>query len=594
MELFDKNIMALDGMSKTRGLLMMFAFADALLVIGQALGLAQTLAALWQLAGNGHVEIASQALPITVFALCYLVRQLLHVVRSRMMERAAAQVSRTLLHELMATLHAAGPALVRRFGAGSLTDEAAEGIAHVRSYIELTLPKSVDLMVVSTVLAVALLVLDWVSGVIAIVMIPCIVFFMRLLGENSKRAAAKQHGEYERLTNHFADILSGFPTIKLFGRSASYEQLVYGRSEALRSATIKTLRTVTLSSLVIDLFRVFALAAVAIMLGFRLMAGSVALFNALAVLIIVPELFAAIRRYSADFHATLEGKNQLAAIVEVLNAGKPAREMAALQDARVKTIAPWGSSSTMHVRNLSVTHSAESGDSWALHDVDFEVAGSCKVGIVGASGAGKSTLATLLAGFAAPDAGTRPFVIDGCEYEHLMRDDWRAQATFIPQDPHIFHATLRENIAFYCPDADETSVMRAVRAVGLDGLVEDLDSGIETVVGQGARQLSGGQAQRVALARALLDPKRRIWIFDEPTAHLDIETELALKEQMLPMFDERLVFFATHRLHWMRDMDVLVVLEDGKLVQFGSYDELLAKEGAFADLVAALRGGGAS
>ena len=144
---------------------------------------------------------------------------------------------------------------------------------------------------------------------------------------------------------------------------------------------------------------------------------------------------------------------------------------------------------------------------------------------------------------------------------------------------------MRENIAFYHPTATEAEVQEAVHVVGLDDLVAELPAGLETQIGAGKRALSGGQAQRIALARAFLDPNRRVMIFDEPTAHLDLETELELKEKMLPLMADHLVLFATHRLHWMKQMDYILVMEDGHLVEQGTYQQLQAQAGAFQRLV---------
>lgn len=227
-------------------------------------------------------------------------------------------------------------------------------------------------------------------------------------------------------------------------------------------------------------------------------------------------------------------------------------------------------------------------DYQALTGVSFQATGFQKIGIVGASGAGKSTLVNLLGGFARPAEGC--VTVGDERVATLSQPDWQRQTIFIPQSPYLFHATLRENISFYRPEADEALVNEAVRVVGLEELVDELPAGLDTLIGEGARALSGGQAQRIALARALLDESRRILLFDEPTAHLDIETELELKERMVPLMQNRLVFFATHRLHWCAEMDLILVMEGGRIVQSGTLEELLSSDGAFRRLVSSMGG----
>lgn len=223
----------------------------------------------------------------------------------------------------------------------------------------------------------------------------------------------------------------------------------------------------------------------------------------------------------------------------------------------------------------------------SLSDVSLSVRGCMKIGIVGLSGSGKSTLLRLLAGFAEPACGS--IEVDG-GHADLRASGWLSQATYIPQDPYIFHATLRENMAFYRPDASEEDVRKAVDALGLGSLVDSLPDGLDTLIGEGGRAVSGGQAQRIALARALLDPSRRVLLFDEPTAHLDIETEMELKGRMLPLMEGRLVFFATHRLHWVDDMDMVVVVDGGRVVECGTAVELRARGGAFSRLAEQMKG----
>ena len=208
----------------------------------------------------------------------------------------------------------------------------------------------------------------------------------------------------------------------------------------------------------------------------------------------------------------------------------------------------------------------------ALQDISLTFDGTGKYGIVGPSGCGKSTLAQLLAGVANPTSGT--VAINGHETSTLSVPEWQKQVAYLPQSPHIFNATLRENLTFYQPDATNEEITNVLESVGLCDLVEELPNGIETIVGEGGRSLSGGQAQRVALARAALHRTCRILVFDEPTAHLDIETEWELKQRMTALMQGKLVLFATHRLHWLAEMDKILLLDEGDVRAFGSLDEL--------------------
>ena len=222
--------------------------------------------------------------------------------------------------------------------------------------------------------------------------------------------------------------------------------------------------------------------------------------------------------------------------------------------------------------------------------MSVRLSGYQKVGIIGMSGSGKTTLINLLAGFLTPEQGK--LQLQGQASTTMNIADWQHQITYIPQSPYVFTASLRDNVAFYTPGVSDEEVKDAIHVVGLDDLLADLPEGLDSMIGGGKRALSGGQAQRIALARAFLDRKRRVMIFDEPTAHLDIETELDLKERMLPLMENRLVFFATHRLHWMPKMDYILVMDHGQLVEQGTYQELLAQNGYFTKLIQQTKGEG--
>ncbi len=644
--MLDRNILNLPGARRMFVLLLVCAGADALLIVAQALCLAGALSWMWNCAvAQAFASLVPGALPGAFgFAAAFIARNALDAVRSRMADAFSRKRATELQDQLVEATYEQGVTGVQRRGSGSAVQELIDGVANVRNYIAIILPKVADFIAIPVILAVALFATDWISGIIALVILPCIIGYMQLLGAHAKAQASAQHQEYDRLANHFMDTLRGLATLKVFGRSKPYANQVFAVSEAFRDATVKTLRTATLSSLVLDLFRTFALAAVAIMLGFRLLNGSVGLEPALAVLIMVPEYFAAVRRYSTDFHASLDGRNSLASILNVIGgegaqtlsasvavrgacAGAEPGTLPALSVARAADAAgapceageggalpvvgaaataatagaaddavekphetdalSWDNSSTLEFRDVSFQHS--NNDPFALNGVNFRVEGSCKVGIVGMSGSGKTTLARLLAGFSDPTAGE--ILVNGASVPTLNNPWWLKLVTFIPQNPHIFNASLRDNVAFYVPGASEHDVDQAIKLAGLGDTVAQLPQGVNTLLGQQGRQLSGGQAQRVTLARAFLDSQRKVLIFDEPTAHLDIQTELALKERMLPLMEGRLVFFATHRLHWLENMDYVLVVEDGRVVESGRPCELLMANGALSSLVKQMRDG---
>lgn len=574
--MIDKAIFKLPGVHRVLAIVLFVSLLRAATIIGQALGLAHAVVDLWE--GGAIID---QLGWIALFFACFVLRQLLLNLQSSLLDRYSRERADSLREQLLAAVFEAGPVMVSQLGSASVTQTLIDGIEDVRVYIGLIIPKIIAVVAVPAVLLAAIFPLDWVSGLIALVCYPFIILYMVMIGYNARAEADKRHGEFQRMANHFIDGVAGIGELKAFGLSRFYERRIFEASERFRALTMKTLRIATLSSTVLDLFATLALAGVAVMLGFRLVEGTVAFLPALAVLIMVPEYFRPIREFAGDYHASLNGRSAFAAIRGVL---ENARSFAADHDAGEGKRPDLGLSAkrtpSLELRDVSFAYADHPE---ALRDVSFKVAGPCKVGLIGASGSGKSTLMSLLAGFADPASGE--VLLNGCAVPTLRFDDWRRHASYIPQDPYIFNASLRDNIAFYKPSASDEDVRRAASMAGLDALVAELPAGLDTQVGKGgeaSRGLSGGQAHRVALARAFLCDDRPVLLLDEPTAHLDIETELELKQRVLPLMEDRLVFFATHRLHWIKQMDYVIELSSGGIAWQGSSQdwlELRDKEG---------------
>ncbi len=582
--MFDKRLFALPGAKSAIAWCIATSLLLAALMVGQAAALAWALTLLW-----GGSALSGVAAQLGAFALCFIGKQAATNIQAKQLELFAAARTEEFRQELSKHLYEGGAPLTQKLGTGAASTLCLDGIDNIEHYLSTALPRTVALVTVPFVLLAVIVFQDWVSALIALLVFPAIILQMVLIGSTAQEEAGKQHREYQRLANHFIDSLRGIDTLKYFGRSNEQADRVYEASEKFRIATMKTLRTATLSGAVLDAFSTISLAAVAVMLGFRLVDGSITLLPALFVLVIMPDYFRPIREFASDYHATLNGKNTLTQVLEVLGcsaetAAKKESHTPGLQVDAPK-LEPWQELSVLTFEHIGISYEGET----ALKDVSCSFGGFRKYGIVGPSGCGKTTLAQLLAGVLQPTQGS--IVVNNHAIGTLSMSSWRKQVAYLPQSPHIFSTTLRNNLTFYQPDATEEEIAHALELVGLTSLVTELPKGLDTVVGEGGRSLSGGQSQRVALARAVLHRTCLVLVFDEPTAHLDIETEWELKQRMLPLMEGKLVFFATHRLHWLSEMDEILLLEDGQVRDFGSY-EALSKANSFAYLSSNEKEGG--
>lgn len=527
-----------------------------------------------------HGTASTAVLPYFAgFAAAFLLRHFLQWLKEKIAFRYGEKISLQFQNILIRKIFELGPRGIGRSGSGNMITLALEGIPKFRTYLELFIPRAIAMFVIPAILLIYVYSMDTLSGIVLTLTMPIMISFLILLGIVAQKYANTQWSSYQLLARHFVDSLRGLLTLKHLGKSKSHQQAIASVSDRYRVATIRSLRIAFLSSFSLDFFSSLSIAVVAVELGLRLIDGVIGLQAALTVLILAPEYFQPIRDLGTDYHATMDGKDAGEQIHRLLKkSGVKAMDSSL-------PIPRWNENSRLMVRGLGKDSPEEQRT--ILKEITFSVQGWQKIGIVGATGAGKSTLIDLLSGFSSPSTGE--IALNDVKIEHFSYSGWQEQIVYIPQHPYLFAATIEDNIKFYAPHATRAEIEEAVEATGLTQLIKQLPNGLDERIGQGGRVLSGGEEQRIALARSLLQD-RPILFFDEPTAHLDIETEHEIKQMLLPLMKERLVFFATHRLHWMREMDLIFVLDHGQLVEIGTHEELVKKKGIYYQLIEAQGG----
>lgn len=568
--MIDKSLFELPGVRRMFSILGILAVFQFIAIAGQALFLATAITKLWQ------GQLFSHTIPwVLGFFACFLSREIINFGRSKALDKLAYQLATKLRGDMLDKFFRLGPVAIANLGSGSAATTVITGIDQVENYIKLVLSKVLNMMVIPMLILIPVYFLDWQSGIVLTLTFPFAIIFMILLGYAAQGRAERQYKTFQYLSNHFLDSLRGISTLKYFGLSKDYSNSIYKTSEDFRKETMGALRIAMLSTFALDFFASLSVAVVALFLGLRLMSGDILLFPALAALILAPEYFLPLRDFASDYHATLNGKNALAAVNEVLSTEENTLSL-------LTEKVTWSANSQLQLTELGKIYDTGRG----ISNVNLSVNGFKKIAIVGNSGSGKSTLLSMLAGFLKPTAGE--IKLNEQSLTSLTDENYRQSVQFIPQKTYIFAGTFRENLAFYEPDSTDDEIKAAAKLAGLESLIDEI--GLDGQIGASGRTISGGQAQRVALARAFLSHTRNILFLDEPTAHLDIETELEIKANILPLLENKLVFIATHRLHWISSMDLVIVLNEGQVAGIGTPEQLLSENTYYQKLLSQMRG----
>lgn len=490
----------------------------------------------------------------------------------------ASVIKQEVRQRLLDKLFTLGPVQGAEEQAGELVNLLTEGIENLEPYFAKFLPQVFASAVIPLLVLAAVLPVDWGTGLLLLFTAPLIPIFMLLIGKLAQKRNEQQWETLSRLSAHFLDVLQGLTTLKLFGRSKEQVWVVERMSRQFRDTTLGVLRVAFLSALVLELAATISTAIVAVTVGLRLLYSHLEFHEAFFLLLLAPEFYLPLRQLGLQYHAGLSGVSAAQRIFELLSAPELGSKGGSHPMAKGTPVA---------ISFENVVFSYTQGGREALTKLSFSLQPGERVALVGASGSGKSTVASLLLGFIRPTGGN--IAINGTPLEDICRQDWLANMAVVPQSPHLFYRTVEENLRMGREEASRDEVAAAAKAAGAHEFICQLPQGYETIIGQGGHGLSGGEAKRLALARAFLQQASFV-LLDEATAGLDVQREAEIDEAMERVMEGRTVLMIAHRLTTIRKAQRILVMDGGRLVEEGSHEDLIARQGAYFQLLTAYRG----
>ena len=429
---------------------------------------------------------------------------------------AAAQVRAAVRRRLIHHVESLGPAGLADIGSGELSSQLTDQVDALEGYFARYVPQMTIAVIVPAAIVAAAYTQDWIAASFLLLSAPLIPLFMALVGMGAERLNRDQFLALGRLSGQFLDRVRGLTTLRLFGRTEDAAAGIVSGSDEYRQRSMRVLRVAFLSSAVLEFFASVAIAVVAIYIGFGLLgyieygpSTQLTLFSGLFILLLAPEFFQPLRTLAQHYHdrATALGAAELLNELEARPVEGEKFGTGTLRGESTE-VEKFGTG-TLRMTDLRLDRV---GRGTILRVDAFRADAGARVLIEGPSGTGKTSLLLAIAGLLPVAEGT---------IERRFSD---SRIGWLGSPPFLANASIRANIRFGDPAADDSAILDAARQAGVMEFTGRLDKGLDTVVGERGLSLSGGQAQRVALARALVSPAPMI-LLDEPTNALDATTE---------------------------------------------------------------------
>lgn len=515
---------------------------------------------------------AALAVTIALRALCSWGREIAGF-------RCGEQIRIYIRQLILDKLHDLGPAYIKGKPAGSWATLLLEQVEDMHDFFARYLPQMSLSVLVPFVILIVVFPINWAAGLIFLLTAPLVPLFMALVGMKAADANRKNFKALQRLSGHFYDRLQSMTTIRLFDRTKAETEVMRGASEVFRSRTMDVLKIAFLSSAVLEFFTSISIALTAVYFGFAFIGElnfgdyglGVTLFSGLFILVLAPEFYQPLRDLGTFYHAKQQAVGAAESIVEFL-------------ETDVSTVrsgdTPLPNPAQIEISAVDLEVFSPEG-TLLVGPISFTIHANQTTALVGPSGAGKTSLINAILGFL-PYQGS--LKINGIERSNLNLDDWRQHISWVGQNPLLLHGTIRDNITLGQTEVSDSRIQEVLANSFANEFVEK--HGLDYVISDRSGGLSVGQAQRLALARAMVQ-NGQFWLLDEPTASLDARSEKLVMQGLNEQITNKTALMVTHQLAPLQNVEQILVMQDGQLVQSGQFTQLEATEGLFQQMLKA-------
>lgn len=449
-----------------------------------------------------------------------------------------------------------------------LTQVSVEGVEQLDLYYSSYLPQFFFAMIAPVILFLICVWSDWRTALVLIACVPLIPVSIVAVSKYAKKIFAKYWGKYTSMGDKFLDSVQGLKELKIFQADAAQHVKINESAEEFRVITMKVLVMQLASTTIMDLVA-YGGAGV----GIALAISGTAFWGlnpiaALFLCLVAVEFFLPLRAFGSAFHVAMNGASAGKKIISLLNAPDP----------------EWGTETVdgkeIKLENLTFSYD---GKRDVLKNVNMTFPEKGMTAIVGESGCGKSTVVNMLIGAFRPQKGD--VTVGGKQLEKLSRENWYSHLSAVSYNTYIFNESVRDNFKMAKESVSDEEIFAALEKVNLKAFIEE-NGGLDKVITEDANNISGGQKQRLALAIALVSDKD-IYVFDEATSNIDIDSEAIIMKNIKAISEEKSVIVISHRLANVVPADNIYCMEEGEIKESGSHEKLMSAKQGYARLYTA-------